>query len=543
MKVLLIQPPVCDFYETPIRNQPIGLCSLKAAVEQFLPGVRVVVRDYRSGYGRKSIALPEELEHLRCYYPFPDQSPFSTFYHFYHFGADLRFITEDAAARAPDIVGISSLFSPYFKEVLQTAAAVKERLNVPVFVGGSHASACPEMMLSDPNIDYLIRGEGERPLVELLRCLQDGGDLRAVPNLGFKYNGSLVLNPLADNYPIDELPAPDLSDLNPEHYLYEKKPLGFVVTSRGCPYQCSFCSVHQTFGHVCRRRNPANVILEIKKRYLSGVRVFDFEDDNLAGDRGAFKTLCEGLIAEFAGCGVRFTAMNGILYRHLDRELLSLMKTAGFQDLNISLVSADQHIAGSTKRTLSLNKYVEVAAAAHELGFRVVSYQILGLPGDALEQMIQTLVFNTRLPVLLGASPFYLVPGSPISTSFPLPTSQDLVRARLTALGIETEEFTRDDIYTLFVTTRIVNFLKSFKFDDVSLTLPALLAEKKTDQSRVKLGKQILKRLFTKQRLYGFSRAAFEELPRFRWSLFEKFWRELPVICTQQGRIIHSLEP
>ncbi len=113
----------------------------------------------------------------------------------------------------------------------------------------------------------------------------------------------------------------------------------------------------------------------------------------------------------------------------------------------------------TTKRPHTLEAYLKVVTKAHSLGFKIVSYQILGLPNESLDSMIQTLAFNARLPVLLGASPFYRTPNSPIARGLDL-TETDFVQARLTALAIETEHFQRDDIYTLFVTTRIINFLK-----------------------------------------------------------------------------------
>src|SRR6202007_1944550 len=107
----------------------------------------------------------------------------------------------------------------------------------------------------------------------------------------------------------------------------------------------------------------------------------------------------------------------------------------------------------------TLQSYLKVVHKAHQLGFKIVSYQILGLPNESLDSMIQTLAFNARLPVLLGASPFYRTPASPIAGGLDL-NERDYVRARLTALGVETDQFRREDIYTLFVITRIINFLK-----------------------------------------------------------------------------------
>ena len=165
MKIILLQPPIQDFYDTDIRHQPVGLCYLKAAIKKYLPEVEAEVRDYHHGWGRKSIGLPRELRYLRDIFSRPDKSPFCGFYHYYHFGADFEVIGREIAAAKPDLVGISSLFSPYYREVLDSAAAIKNHYEVPIVLGGAHASACPEMMLASPAVDYVIRGEGERPLI------------------------------------------------------------------------------------------------------------------------------------------------------------------------------------------------------------------------------------------------------------------------------------------------------------------------------------------------------------------------------------------
>ena len=151
--------------------------------------------------------------------------------------------------------------------------------------------------------------------------------------------------------------------------------------------------------------------------------------------------------------------MNGISYLSLDDELLELMYRAGFSHLNLALVSSDKTVRETTKRPHTLEAYVKVVNKAHQLGFKIVSYQILGLPNESLGQhdpnaRLQRAPAGAarRLAVLsnteLAHRPRAGVDGS------------DFVKARLTALAIETDNFNRDDIYTLFVTTRILNFLK-----------------------------------------------------------------------------------
>jgi len=166
MRLLLIQPPVRDFYDTDVRLQPIGLAYLKAAVRKHLPEVEVIVKDYHGGWGRRTVPVPKELRYLSDYYGVADKSPFSTFHQYYHFGRSFDDIEAEIADLKPDVVGISSLFTPYFREALEVAARVKKRTHAVVVLGGSHASAAPESLLASPHVDYVIRGEGEKALVE-----------------------------------------------------------------------------------------------------------------------------------------------------------------------------------------------------------------------------------------------------------------------------------------------------------------------------------------------------------------------------------------
>ncbi|MBA4394140.1 MAG: B12-binding domain-containing radical SAM protein, partial [Desulfobacca sp.] len=474
MKLVLIQPPIQDFYDTAIRLQPLGLAYLKAAVKKHFPEWEVVIKDFHQGWGRRTITLPKDLAYLKDYYPWPDQSPFSLFHHYYHFGASFETIAREVAQEKPDLVGISSLFSPYYREVLQCAEAIKDRTDCPIVIGGSHVSAVPEMMLQHPKVDWVIRGEGERPLVELIKARQQGRGLEKVPNLGYKQEGRLIFNPLGDSYPLAELPFPDFSDFGQELYRYEKRPLCFILTSRGCPHQCSFCSVHRTFPRY-HRRSPQSVVEEMKLRHQEGYRVFDFEDDNLTYNREEMITLCQTIIQTFPVREIECLAMNGISYQSLDSELLVLMKAAGFTHLNLSLVSADPLIREKTFRTQGMEQYLQVVREAARLGFKIVSYQILGLPDESLDSMVRTLCLNAELPVLLGASPFYLTPGTPISGRFSKPTEEDIFKARLTAMAIESDHFQREELYTLFVTTRIINFIKGLRFEDDSLRIEEAL--------------------------------------------------------------------
>ena len=129
MRVLLIQPPVQDFYDTEVRLQPIGLCYLKAAVSKHLPYTEVIVRDYHGGASRRTVPMPKELRYLSEYYGVADKSPFSTFHRYYHFGQPFDEIEAEIVRLKPDVVGISSLLTPYFREALEVAARSQHEID------------------------------------------------------------------------------------------------------------------------------------------------------------------------------------------------------------------------------------------------------------------------------------------------------------------------------------------------------------------------------------------------------------------------------
>jgi radical SAM superfamily enzyme YgiQ (UPF0313 family) len=535
MKLLLVQPPVQDFYDTDVRLQPIGLCYLKATVSRHIPDVEVTIRDYHNGCGRWTVPLPPELQYLHEFYPVADKSPFAAFHQYYHFGKSFAAIEADVAMMKPDMVGISSLFTPYYREALEVAARVKKYAKIPVVMGGAHASAEPTSLLSSPHVDYVIRGEGERPLVELLCHLRGESSIERVPNLLFKEHGRVRTNPIADNYPIDDLPLPDLSDSPPIRYSLAGKPLTFMITSRSCPHKCSFCSVHTTFGQDYRRRILESVLAEIDLRYREGYRVVDFEDDNLTYYMKPFKELCRQLAARFPHHEMEFVAMNGISYLSLDDELLELMAAAGFSRLNLALVSSDKTVRDTTKRPHTLAAYLKVVRKAHRLGFQIVSYQILGLPSESLDSMIQTLAFNARLPVLLGASPFYRTPKAPIARGLEL-TEADFIRARLTAMAIESGEWKRADLYTLFIITRIINFLKGLKLDGPAALVNLL--ERDWPDSRTQIGMELLARLLHTGQLYFSTRQGLIENRTFKTELFRRALAQAGEIACQNGATI-----
>jgi radical SAM superfamily enzyme YgiQ (UPF0313 family) len=282
------------------------------------------------------------------------------------------------------------------------------------------------------------------------------------------------------------------------------------------------------------------VLEEIARRYRQGYRVIDFEDDNLTYYKSTFKELCRRLIARFPSGALQLVAMNGISYLSLDEEALELMAQAGFSHLNLALVSSDKTVRETTKRPHTLDAYLKVVHKATQVGLKIVSYQILGLPNESLESMIQTLAFNARLPVLLGASPFYQTPNSPIARHLDF-TADDYLRSRLTAMAVETDGFEREDIYTLFITTRIINFLKGLPLSS-SARLTDLLTRSWADK-RLRIGFDLLKRLIETQRLYFRAKNGLIENEKFKSEVFLRVLSEAGEITCRNGNSIAVASP
>ncbi len=535
MKLLLLQPPLRDFYTTDIRLHPFGLCMLKAVLRQRLPEVEVRVRDFHHGHGRQTVPLPPALRYLGDYYEHADKSAFSTFHQFYHFGASFETVGSAAAAENPDLIGISCLFTPYAAEALACARECRQRTTAPVVLGGSHVTAAPEQVLQDPAVEYVIRGEGERPLVALVQALQTGSPLDQVPNLGFKRDGQLIFTPMEPNYELATLPWPDFSDFPVDRYACLGRPMAFVAMSRGCPHRCAFCSVGLTFGHRHRRRSPDDVFAEVCERYAQGFRVFDFEDDNLSVGRADFVRLLELLATTFPPGALQLLAMNGLSSHDLDPGLLELMRQAGFSHLNLALVSASAATLRRLKRPHCPERFQQIAHLAHVLGFMTVAYGIIGLPCERVEDMIATLALLARLPLRIGASVYYAAPGSELAAADGISGPDDFLRARSTAMSVETEAFRRDDVFTLFTAARILNFFKETPTNGEHVGLSEALRQAEATGGRAGLSAALYKRLQQEQRLYAATKSGQKVIRHFDARLWARVAETVGEVRTLDG--------
>jgi anaerobic magnesium-protoporphyrin IX monomethyl ester cyclase len=464
MKILLIQPPILDFYQTSVRTQPIGLAYLASSLRS--QGYEVEILDCQTGK-RKSAPVPPELSYLQDFYPFNDRSPFKLYTGYYHFGLEWEEIAKKIKDSRADVYGISSSFTPYGGEALKIARIIKEREKGKlVIMGGSHVTCDPESVLKNPFVDYVVLGEGEERVPLLLGQIEKGGKkgLKGIDGIGYRSGGEIEINPLQGFIrDLDGLPYParDLLDLN--RYQIGRKCSTMMITSRGCPHGCVYCSGHLVMGSAFRARAPEAIVQEmVECRNRFGVERFDIEDDNFTFDRKRACRLLKLIIEAFGENRVGLTAMNGISLASLDGDLLQLLKRAGFETINISFVSADNSTRRRMQRPVGPMDFAQVLNEAETAGLHVVAYAILGMPGQTSQEMAETLIYLMGRRVLIGPSIYYPTPGTPLfercKTDGILPIHPSQWRS--SAMPVETQTFSRVDLLTLFRLARVINFVK-----------------------------------------------------------------------------------
>jgi radical SAM superfamily enzyme YgiQ (UPF0313 family) len=464
MKILLIQPPIQDFYQTSIRTQPIGLAYLAASLKNH--GHDVEILDCQTEK-KKSIPIPAELSYLKDFYPFNDLSPFKLYSGYYHFGMDWTEIRKRIEDSNADVFGISSSFTPYHGEALEIAQIVKEWDRRKIIVmGGAHVSCDPESVLRSPCVDYAILGEGE---VRFPLFLEQIGkervrDIEKIDGIGYRTDEEIRINPLQNFIQdLDSIlhPARELLDL--DRYRMRKKRSTMIITSRGCPHGCAYCSAHLVMGTSFRTRTPEAILKEMKEcQEKYGIRIFDIEDDNFTFDQQRAKQLMNLIIEKFGEEKIELSAMNGVSFASLDEELLGLMKKGGFKTINLSYVSTDPSTKERMGRPKTMTEFDEILEEAERIGLNVIAYAILGMPGQTIEEMVDTLIYLMGNRVLIGPSIYYPTPGTPL---FERCKQDDILpphpcQWRSSAFPIETKEFNRIDLLTLFRLARVINFIK-----------------------------------------------------------------------------------
>jgi radical SAM superfamily enzyme YgiQ (UPF0313 family) len=377
---------------------PMGLLYLSAMLENRLPGIRVALLDlarslcdYSKDRQRKSMTI-EELT-IRQLETLPDDFE-------------------------PTFVGISILFSTAHKSSLHIASAVKERWpHVPVVMGGMHATNAVETLLESPAVDYVCRGEGEAIIAELATLLSQGNEVEVLPGIvGRKKLAADRQTALHQSAPViddlDQIPFPAWHLLPMEEYIvcddsrsrrldgaYQEPRTATIITTRGCPFHCTFCASWTVHGRAMRYRSTSNVLEELALlKNTFGVNTFTPEDDLFSVKKDRLITLCNA-VAEKFNRSIQFQFPNGLSVATLDRDVIRAMINMGMRVANVAIESGSKYVQRHIiRKNCNLERAREVVRICRDEGILVRAYFIIGFPGETQEMIQETIDFIRSLP-------------------------------------------------------------------------------------------------------------------------------------------------
>ena len=505
--ILLVQPPIRDFYLTAKRTVPYGLAGIAAVL--IKNGFSVEILDGLATSRSRIVDLPKEMAYLRAIYDGPDNSPFALFHHFKHFGYSFEYIRDRARRSGAFLVGISSLFTPYRGEALKTAEIIKTGLpECKIVMGGHHATALPEDLIESEAVDFVLRGDGEISLPLLARALGTGFGIEEIPGLVRRIDGGSIR--MAEPARMDDpghYPLPAVQLIKHRYYQRGKKSSAVILASRGCPMKCSYCSMRHSPDRPYGRRSVESVMTEIERavqQYDAGF--IDFEDENLSLDRQWFSLLLEEIITRFGSINLELRAMNGLYPPSLDDEVIQAMARAGFKTLNLSLGSTSARQLKRFQRPDVRTAFDRSLVAAQKYGLQAVGYVIAGAPDQNASASIDDLLYLAGKRVLAGVSIFYPSPESPDYERCQklgiLPKSYALMRSSALAVSHTT---TRIESATLLRLGRIVNFMKSLldKGSSVPNAQPYSGEKKIAVDDRTETGKKLLRWFLSDGKIRG----------------------------------------
>ena len=359
MKILLVNPPQATRYPQP----PLGLAMVAAVLE-------------KNGYLVKILDLPVS-------------------------GFSENSLSTIIRQEKPDVVGVTAM-----TPTINSAASIVERVkecdsNITVVLGGAHATILPEETLkSIPEIDVIVRGEGEQTTLELVKVLEKNPDsLNQVLGITCRERGSVRSNPLGPPVSdLDTLPFPAFHLLPIGKYRLHppfgrRTPVMPIITSRGCPYRCIFCS-KAVFGKKYRSNSPVYIVNEVLFLMENfGVKEVKFYDDVFTLDKKRVVALCMQL--KERGIDIPWSCETRV--NVVDSDLLGVMKDAGCYMIEYGVESGNQRVLNSLKKDITLEQTIKAFELTRKAGIETVAYFMIGSPQETSETIQETVEFAKKL--------------------------------------------------------------------------------------------------------------------------------------------------
>ncbi len=323
------------------------------------------------------------------------------------FGDSWDTVAKRIADYRPDVVGISNMFSWQIKAAIRVAEVSKDTCPGAVTVlGGPHASSFPVDMVREPSIDYVVMGEGEDRLYKMLQAFERNERVSIQGVLHTEDDATLLRPnkkaPISFLNDMDAIPVPAYDLVDVERYFYLQchgysprvrepgKRAVTILTSRGCPHQCIFCSVQATMGYKFRYHSPDYVkahIEHLRKNYR--IDYIHFEDDNFTHDIDRYEEILDVLLQ--LAPRITWDTPNGVRADTWTDERIRRTKDSGCQFLVIAIESSVQRVIDEViKKKLDLSCVEPVMRASRKVGLPLAAFYVLGLPGETAAEIRAT---------------------------------------------------------------------------------------------------------------------------------------------------------
>ncbi|MBN1505712.1 MAG: radical SAM protein [Sedimentisphaerales bacterium] len=381
MKILLVEPPINAFTGLIKRGYPIGLCMLAAVAHQENAAEVSVYDVDKCTTPSDGLDFTNQHENMARYLQGVNDPCHPVWKQF----------SEALRTFKPDVVGITTMTIQY-ASALQTARLVKEwNSDCVVIMGGPHASVMPRIMVDWPYTDIVVKGEGEETFLEIVKRLKaNQRDVETIPGVLTKNNPGALDRPGPEIECLDSLPVPDrtalvnLGDYSPED-------LGLMLTSRGCPYHCTYCS---NFTRKTRFQSVGKILAEVEQVQRNfGTRQFMFKDDSFTLRRSRVADLCNAILQKRLNILWECTTRLDLL----DAGLVRLMKQAGCNRVGVGVESGDEEMLGIYGKRLTKQQIREGVQLLRENGIFWTGYFMMALPMEKEDQIVRTLEFMREL--------------------------------------------------------------------------------------------------------------------------------------------------
>ena len=298
----------------------------------------------------------------------------------------------------PDMLAFT-LTTYSFHPVLSWINKFKEDTGLPILVGGKHVELYPSETMSHKAIDFAIVGEAEAPLPEFIKAYKNGKSFTDVKSLCYRDDtGETHIDPFQSPVidDLDTIPWPSQKLLKNELYsniLTRRKNFTAMMSSRGCPYRCTFCDQHRP---KYRNRSARSFVDEVKYNYENfGIREFDIYDSTFTADRKRVIEICDLLVEE--NMDIEFTVRSTVMA--VTHELIDALKRAGCHTIMYGIESSNIDILKNMKKRIPADRLWDRIQYTHDAGIQVLGFFIFGYPGETHETIQETIKLSLQLPL------------------------------------------------------------------------------------------------------------------------------------------------